>query len=65
MFGVNRQQGQLRFYRRGHGTNGHARQVADRAEPGLFLNAVREILDDGVGEDLFGDALDLGAGGVG
>ena len=29
----------------------------------LFLNAVRIFFDDGVGEDLAGDALDLVAGG--
>ena len=32
--------------------------------PDLFLYAVREFFDDGVGEDFFCDALDLGAGSV-
>ena len=31
----------------------------------LFLYAVCVLFDDGVGEDFFGDALDLGAGGLG
>jgi len=31
----------------------------------LFLNAVRKFFDDGVGEDLAGDAFDLVAGGFG
>ena len=31
----------------------------------LFLYAVCEFFDDGVGEDFAGDALDLGAGGLG
>ena len=32
--------------------------------PRLFLYAVCEFFDDGVGEDFFCDALDLGAGSV-
>ena len=35
------------------------------ARGGLFLYAVGVFFDDGVGEDFFGDALDLGAGGFG
>jgi len=34
-------------------------------EAGLFLYAVCELFDHGVGEDLFGDALDEGFGGFG
>ncbi len=33
-------------------------------ERGLFLYAVREFFDDGVGQDFAGDALDLSADGV-
>ena len=34
-------------------------------EGGLFFDAVGEFFDYGVGEDFFGDALDLGFDGVG
>ena len=36
-----------------------------KAKLRLFLYAVREFFDDGVGKDFAGDAFYLGAGGVG